>query len=68
MSKKPVEGCSHQWKQTGYWHGKDENLKAISGPLAICTECDGITHFTGNEWRALPEEIKTELDLSRTTS
>jgi len=69
MEKKvPVEGCSHHWQQVGYWDGKDEEYSALNGPSARCTECDGTTYFTWNEWQALPEEIKTELEFPRTTS
>ena len=59
--KMPVENCNHQWKQTGYWDGKDENREKVSGPLTKCANCDGTNRFTWEEWRSLSERVRTEL-------
>jgi hypothetical protein len=60
--KKPLEGCDHIWKQTGYWDGENiETHQLLNGPLAKCSKCGGKKSFTWEEWKALPEEIRTEL-------
>lgn len=60
--KKPLEGCDHIWKQTGYWDGQNmETHEKVAGPTAKCTKCDGTTSFTWEEWKDLPEETRIEL-------
>ncbi len=59
--KKPNKDCNHQWKQTGFWDGEDKNHQPVNGPIAKCSNCDGVSRFTWKEWQALPKKIRTEL-------
>lgn len=56
--KKPAENCNHQWKKAGYWDGEEDSC---CGPIAKCMNCDGTSYFTWKKWKALPEEVRTEL-------
>ena len=64
QSIQPDSDCTHVWRQTGYWDGKDTGTeRAVAGPTGECTKCRGTMYITWEEWRELAEEQRIPIPL-----